>query len=134
MITASCQTYHQITRHVHSSSCDHPFFTSTPLASLNVAVACSHFNGKYYQISSKQLLGARTVLGPPGLATRSKKLLGAPGLTPRSKKLLRAGGLTTRSKKLLGAPGLTTGSKKLPGAPGLTTRSKDATRGSWPYY
>ena len=54
------------------------------------------------------LLGART-------------LLGAPGLTTRSKKLLRAKGIATRSKKLLGAPG-------------IATRSKDATRGSWPYY
>ena len=37
---------------------------------------------------SIQLLGARTLLGAPGIATRSKKLLGAPGRTTRSKKLL----------------------------------------------
>ena len=38
------------------------------------------------------LLGARTLLGAPGIATRSK-------------------GIATRNKKLLGAPGLTTRSK-----------------------
>ena len=31
------------------------------------------------------LLGARTLLGAPGIATSNKKLLGAPGLTTRSK-------------------------------------------------
>ena len=31
------------------------------------------------------VLGARTLLGAPGIATRNKKLLGAPGLTTRSK-------------------------------------------------
>ena len=56
------------------------------------------------------LLGARTLLGAPGLTTRSKDATnGAPGLTTRSKDATN-------------------------GAPGLTTRSKDATRGSWPYY
>ena len=30
-------------------------------------------------------LGARTLLGAPGIATRNKKLLGAPGLTTRNK-------------------------------------------------
>ena len=35
--------------------------------------------------SAKVLLGARTLLGAPGLATSSKKLLGAPGLTTRIK-------------------------------------------------
>ena len=34
------------------------------------------------------LLGARTLLGAPGIATRNKKLLGAPGRTTRSKTLL----------------------------------------------
>ena len=67
------------------------------------------------------LLGARTLLGAPGLTTRNKKLLGAHVLT-------------TRARTLLGTPGHTTRNKKLLGAPGLTTRSKDATRGSWPYY
>ena len=32
--------------------------------------------------------GTRTLLGAPGLTTRSKKLLGAPGHTTRNKKLL----------------------------------------------
>ena len=54
------------------------------------------------------LLGARTLLGAPGIATRSI--------------------LATSNKKLLGAPGLTTRSKKLLGAPGIATRSIDATR------
>ena len=36
--------------------------------------------------ASAFLLGARTLLGAPGIATRSKKLLGAPGRTTRSKK------------------------------------------------
>ena len=32
------------------------------------------------------LLGARTLLGAPGLTTRNKKLLGAPGIATRSKR------------------------------------------------
>ena len=35
------------------------------------------------------LLGARTLLGAPGLTTRSKKLLGAPGIAARSKDTTR---------------------------------------------
>ena len=65
-------------------------------------------------MASLLVLGARTLLGAPGLTTRNKKLLGA-------RTLLRAPGLTTRNKKLLGAKG-------------IATRSKDATRGAWPYY
>ena len=34
-------------------------------------------------------LGARTLLGTKGIATRNKKLLGAPGLTTRSKDATR---------------------------------------------
>ena len=34
-------------------------------------------------------LGARTLLGAPGIATRNKKLLRAPGLTTRSKDATR---------------------------------------------
>ena len=34
------------------------------------------------------ILGARTLLGAPGLTTRSKKLLGAKGIATRNKKLL----------------------------------------------
>ena len=34
-------------------------------------------------------LGARTLLGPPGLTTRSKKLLGAKGIATRSKDATR---------------------------------------------
>ena len=44
------------------------------------------------------LLGARTLLGAPGLTTRSKKLLGAPGIATRSKdttSLLIVAGLET---------------------------------------
>ena len=69
----------------------------------------------------KKDMGARMLLGAPGLTTRSKKLLGAPGPT-------------TRNKKLLGAPGPTTRNKKLLGAPGIATGSKDATRVSWHRY
>ena len=57
------------------------------------------------------LLGARTLLGAPGL------ILGA--------------------RTLLGAPGLIQGARTLLGAKGIATRSKDATeatRGLWPYY
>ena len=64
------------------------------------------------------LLGARSLLGAPGLTTRNKKLVGA---------LLGA-------RTLLGAPGRTFSNKKLLQPPGIATRSKDATRGSWPYY
>ena len=35
------------------------------------------------------LLGARTLLGAPGLTTRNKKLLGAPGIATRSKDATR---------------------------------------------
>ena len=35
------------------------------------------------------LLGARTLPGAKGIATRSKKLLGAPGLTTRNKDATR---------------------------------------------
>ena len=37
-------------------------------------------------------LGARTLLGAPGLTTRNKKLLGAPGIATSSKKILGARG------------------------------------------
>ena len=60
------------------------------------------------------MLGARTLLGAPGL-TRSKKLLGTKGATARSKDATRGSWPATRSKKLLGTKGI-------------------ATRGSWPYY
>ena len=36
-------------------------------------------------MSQELLLGARRLLGAPGLITRSKKLLGAPGIATRSK-------------------------------------------------
>ena len=39
------------------------------------------------------LLGARTLLGAPGLTTRNKKLLGAPGIVTRSMESSRALGL-----------------------------------------
>ena len=45
---------------------------------------------KSYQGLLPLLLGARTLLGAPGIATRNKKLLGAPALTTRNKKLLGA--------------------------------------------
>ena len=75
-----------------------------------------------------KVLGARTLLGAPGIATRSKKLLVARCLTSSSKKLLGAKGISTRSP-----PGLSTRSKKLVGAKGVATRSKDA-GGSWHCY
>ena len=40
------------------------------------------------------LLGARTLLGAPGLTTRNKKLLGAPGSATRSKDATRSKGLS----------------------------------------
>ena len=40
-------------------------------------------------------LGARTLLGAPGLTTRNKKLLGAPGRTTRSKNATRGFSVTT---------------------------------------
>ena len=43
--------------------------------------------GCFTTTPSVKQLGARTLLGAPGL-TRNKKLLGAPGITTRSKKLL----------------------------------------------
>ena len=79
------------------------------------------------------LLGARTLLGAPGIATSSN-------LTARNKKLLGAPGLLLGARTLLGAPGIATSSihttrnMKLLGAPGLTTISKDATRSSWHRY
>ena len=42
-----------------------------------------------------KVLGARTLLGAPGIATRSKKLLVAPGLTTRSKKPCALRGLAS---------------------------------------
>ena len=67
------------------------------------------------------LLGARTLLGAPGIATRSKDAtIGAPGIATRSK------------DATIGAPGIATRSKDATiGAPGIATRSKDATRCSW---
>ena len=67
----------------------------------------------------------------PGLATRSKGLL---ALSLGARTLLGAPGLTTRSKDATRGSALLLGARMLLGAPGLTTRSKDATRGSWPYY
>ena len=43
------------------------------------------------------LLGARTLLGAPGLATRNKKLLGAPGIATRSKDACASSTLTIAS-------------------------------------
>ena len=43
----------------------------------------------YLALQRSILLGARTLLGAPGIATSSKKLLGAPGLTTRSKDATR---------------------------------------------
>ena len=38
------------------------------------------------------LLGARTLLGAPGLTTRNKNLVGAPGIASRSKDAIRLEG------------------------------------------
>ena len=54
---------------------------------------------KHRKVQRKETLGARTLLGAPGLTTRSKKLLEAPGIATRSKKLLG-----TNSKHLTGVP------------------------------
>ena len=51
-------------------------------------------------IINRSLLGARMLLGAPGLTTSNKKLLGAPGSTTSNKKLLGAPG-ATRSKDAL---------------------------------
>ena len=87
------------------------------------------------------MLGARTLLGAPGIAIGSKDA--TRGSWPyyleqeatRSKDAgllaLLLGARRLGAKTLLGAPGLTTSSKKLLGAPGIL---KDPTRGSWPYY
>ena len=40
------------------------------------------------------LLGARTLLGAPGLTIRNKKLLGAPGIATRNKDATRAIGIS----------------------------------------
>ena len=37
------------------------------------------------------VIGARTLLGAPGLTTRNKKLLGAPGIATRSKDATNVG-------------------------------------------
>ena len=84
-----------------------------------------------YQPLRAGKFGARTLLGwLLALLLGARTLLGAPGLTTSNKKLLSLLG----ARMLLGAPGLTTSNKKLLGAPGIATWSRDATRGSWPYY
>ena len=75
-------------------------------------------------IPPAMLLGARTLLGAPGVATRSKgAIIGAPGIATRSKDATR--GSWRRYTRSKGA---------IIGAPGIATRSKDATRGSWRRY
>ena len=69
--------------------------------------------------SSQSLVVTRSYYGLLALLLGARTLLGAPGLTTRSKDATRGSWHPTKNKKLLGAPG-------------LTTRSKDATRGSWP--
>ena len=59
------------------------------------------------------LLGARTLLGAPGLTTRSKKLLGTKGIATSNK------GITTSNKTLL----VTSATLLVKGASLLVTRS-----------
>ena len=53
--------------------------------SLASSIRIQRENEKYIYIIQKYLLGARTLLGAAGIATRSKKLLGAKGIATRSK-------------------------------------------------
>ena len=44
----------------------------------------------FFVVSLQMTLGARTLLGAPGITTRKKKLLGAPGIATRSSLLMLA--------------------------------------------
>ena len=44
-----------------------------------------YFSSMPISRQARSLLGARTLLGAPGIATRNKKLLGAKGIATRSK-------------------------------------------------
>ena len=48
------------------------------------------YNGLMGHLGASLSLGARTLLGAPGLTTRSKKLLGTKGIATRSKDATRA--------------------------------------------
>ena len=58
-------------------------------------------------------VGARTLLGAKGIATRSKDTTSRSLKLLVNKKLLGAKGIATSNKKLLGAPGIATSNKKL---------------------
>ena len=76
---------------------------------------------KSYEGLLALLLGARTLLGAPGLSANNNKKLLARSRGALALLLVRRARLATRSKdatrKLLRAPGLTTSNKKLLGAP-----------------
>ena len=62
-------------------------------ASANFLLMQAGNRGKAAMFSANPvLLGARTLLGAPGLTTRNKKLLGAPGIATRSKDATRSKG------------------------------------------
>ena len=64
------------------------------MSSLQTRFLGETFRPKNYQepVTAKLTLGARTLVGAPGIATKNKKLLGAPGLTTRSKDATRSKG------------------------------------------
>ena len=84
---------------------------------------CHASSNKCLTSSNKKLLGARMLLGAPGIATRSKKLRGwRPSLWRPSRRCpgelsLEAACQTETSRRVPGA-------RTLLGAPGLTTRNK----------
>ena len=64
-----------------------------------------------------------------------RTLLGAPGIATRSKDATRGSlALLLGARTLLGAPGIAARNENATRAPGIATRSKDATRGSWHCY
>ena len=65
--------------------------------------------------------GARTLLGGPGIATRSKKLLGAKGIATRSKDTTRNKCIASSNKKLVEASALLLVTRTLLGAKGIAT-------------
>ena len=63
-----------------------------------VAMGCNGCQETFLRKGQQRLLGARTLLGAPGLTTRNKKLLGGPGIATRSRDATRANSKVQRSK------------------------------------
>ena len=63
-------------------------------------LACCSFKHQAFKVVGwrPSLLGARTLLGAPGLTTRNKRLLGAPGIATSSKDASRLEAISSRSK------------------------------------